>query len=346
MSGKDKEREERLAAALRENLRRRKAQSRELGQSGGGSDDEARFQEGMAILGGPAAASDWQRAVDLIDAAAAAGNAEAIARRAVFECRGVGRQSDWEKALDSLALAAEGGSVWAAKQLRVLADNRFEAQVPETGEGRSWRDVRTGISMAKCLSVPQPRSLSADPLILAVPAIATAAECQWLIAAAGPRLQAAEVYQHGADPGRTNRFAPFSFAHQDVISEVFRTRIALALGAPQQCLEVSQVLHYEVGQEFVLHCDFLNPQALGEEIARNGQRIVTVLVYLNEDFEGGATSFPRLGLEHRGATGDALMFRNVDRSGQPDPRTQHAGRAPTSGQKWVFSQWVRNRAPS
>ena len=30
MSGKDKEREERLAAALRENLRRRKAQSREL----------------------------------------------------------------------------------------------------------------------------------------------------------------------------------------------------------------------------------------------------------------------------------------------------------------------------
>ena len=30
MSGKDKEREERLVAALRENLRRRKAQAREL----------------------------------------------------------------------------------------------------------------------------------------------------------------------------------------------------------------------------------------------------------------------------------------------------------------------------
>lgn len=32
MTGKDKEREERLAAALRENLRRRKAQSREIGE--------------------------------------------------------------------------------------------------------------------------------------------------------------------------------------------------------------------------------------------------------------------------------------------------------------------------
>ncbi|HVU31082.1 MAG TPA: hypothetical protein VHE36_11850 [Sphingomicrobium sp.] len=31
MAGKDKERQERLAAALRENLRRRKAQSREIG---------------------------------------------------------------------------------------------------------------------------------------------------------------------------------------------------------------------------------------------------------------------------------------------------------------------------
>ena len=31
MTGKDKEREERLATALRENLRRRKAQARELG---------------------------------------------------------------------------------------------------------------------------------------------------------------------------------------------------------------------------------------------------------------------------------------------------------------------------
>jgi len=33
MIGKDKEREERLATALRENLRRRKAQSRKIGAS-------------------------------------------------------------------------------------------------------------------------------------------------------------------------------------------------------------------------------------------------------------------------------------------------------------------------
>ena len=346
MSSKDKEREERLAAALRENLRRRKSQGRQLRDRSTLIEDEPRFEEGMAILGGPDAALEWQRAVDLIDAAAAAGHPDAIARRAVFECRGVGRDSDWDRALDSLALAAEGGSEWAARQLLVLAEGRFEPETPTAGPGCSWNDLRTRISLPQLMATPQPQALSTDPLIMAVPGIATAAECQWLIAAAGPRLRAAEVYQHGVDPGRTNRFAPFSFAHQDLISEVFRTRIAQALGAPQECLEVSQVLHYAVGQEFVLHCDFLDPRALGEEIARNGQRIVTVLIYLNEDFEGGATSFPRLGIEHRGATGDALMFRNVDRAGQPDPRTQHAGSAPSSGEKWVFSQWVRNHEPS
>lgn len=40
MTGKDKEREERLAAALRENLRRRKAQSREIGEDGKTSEQE------------------------------------------------------------------------------------------------------------------------------------------------------------------------------------------------------------------------------------------------------------------------------------------------------------------
>jgi hypothetical protein len=40
MAGKDKEREERLAAALRENLRKRKAQARELGESQPKGDDQ------------------------------------------------------------------------------------------------------------------------------------------------------------------------------------------------------------------------------------------------------------------------------------------------------------------
>jgi prolyl 4-hydroxylase len=313
------------------------------------SDAETQFRTGMAMLAGTTLSPDWEKAAGLIDAAAAAGHADAIERRALLECRGAGRPPSWDMALDSLAIAADRGSQSAARQLILLAEDRYDPTASTEQPSGDWTDVRSRISIAQRLSAPATPGhiLSASPIVHAVPDFASAAECQWLIAAAAPRLERAPVYNNptGVDPGRTNQFAPFNFTHADMIVEVIRHRIASQIGAPLACLEMPQALHYGIGQEFVLHCDFLDPQALREEIARNGQRVATVIIYLNEGFEGGETSFPRLRLNHRGRTGDALVFVNVDAAGRPDPRSQHAGCPPTLGDKWVFSQWVRDRAP-
>jgi len=311
-------------------------------------DAETQFRTALAMVAGTTLSPDWERAEGLIDAAAAAGHAEAIERRALLECRGVGRAPNWDKALDSLVIAAERGSQSAARQLILLAEDRYEPVASELPPG-DWAQLRSRISIAQRASAQaaQGRVLSATPIVHAVSGFASAAECQWLIASAAPRLNRAGVYNNptGVDAGRTNQFAPFNFANADMIVEVIRHRIANLIRAPLVCLEMSQVLHYGIGQEFVLHCDFLDPQALREEIARNGQRVATVLIYLNDCFEGGQTSFPRLRLNHRGKTGDALVFGNVDAGGRPDPKSQHAGCPPTLGEKWVFSQWVRDRAP-
>jgi hypothetical protein len=311
------------------------------------ADAETQFQTGMAMLAGTSLSPDWKKAEGLIDAAAEAGHADAIERRALLECRGVGRAPDWDKALDSLAIAAERGSQSAARQLILLADDRF---VPASSiEPGNWAKMRSRIRLAQRVSAAASpgRVLSASPIVHALSGFASAAECKWLIAAAAHRLKRAGVYNNpgGVDPGRTNQAAPFNFANADMVVEVIRYRIANQIGAPLPCLEMPQVLHYDVGQEFVLHCDFLDPVALREEIARNGQRVATVLIYLNDDFEDGQTSFPRLGINHRGKAGDALVFGNIDGAGGPDPRSQHAGCPPTQGEKWVFSQWVRDRAP-
>ena len=309
------------------------------------ADVDTQFWTGMAMLAGKTLAPDWQRAVGLIDSAAAAGHADAIERRALLECRGVGRKADWDKSLDSLVIAAERGSQSAARQLLLLADDHYDATEAPPG---GWARIRSRIRIDQRTTAPASEVgiLSESPLVHAVPGLASAAECEWLIALAAPRLERAVVYNNpaGVDPGRTNQFALFNFANADLIVEIIRHRIANQIGTPLTCLEISQVLQYAVGEEFVLHCDFLDPQALRDEIARNGQRVATVLIYLNEDFAGGQTSFPRLGLNHRGRTGDALVFSSVDSAGRPDPRTQHAGCPPTQGQKWVFSQWVRDRA--
>ena len=310
---------------------------------------EADFQTSLALLAENFQSPDWDRVTGLIDGAAEAGHADATERRALLECRGVFRNADWDRALNSLALAADRGSRFAARQLLLLADDRFEPDDSTELDAADWSEVRSRVNIARLASAPATSGhvLSASPIVHAIPNFASAAECQWLIGAAAPRLDRAVVYNtpSGVDPGRTNQSARFSFANADLVVEMIRQRITSQLGAPLGCLEMSQALHYSVGQEFVLHCDFLDPEQMREEIARNGQRVATVLIYLNEDFEGGETSFPRLGIDHRGKTGDALVFGSLDASGRPDPRSQHAGCPPTAGEKWVFSQWVRSRPP-
>ena len=69
--------------------------------------------------------------------------------------------------------------------------------------------------------------------------------------------------------------------------------------------------------------------------------MVTFLLYLNDDYEGGETCFPRISWQHKGRKGDAMFFWNVDAQGQPDPKTLHEGSAPTKGEKWVLSQWIQ-----
>jgi hypothetical protein len=95
-----------------------------------------------------------------------------------------------------------------------------------------------------------------------------------------------------------------------------KARIAATIGVPTGFLEPPQVLHYEVGEQFAPHSDYLDPDRArtGCRLRRRGQRIVTFLIYLNSDFEGGETDFPLLALGHKGGTGDALYFGNVDPS--------------------------------
>jgi predicted 2-oxoglutarate/Fe(II)-dependent dioxygenase YbiX len=110
--------------------------------------------------------------------------------------------------------------------------------------------------------------------------------------------------------------------------------------------EPAQIMHYAPGEEFRPHYDFLTPDSPGmaAQIARYGQRIATFLLYLNEDFDGGETVFPLKDISYRGRAGDALFFANIDTANAPDPLTRHAGRPPTRGEKWILSQWIRDRS--
>ena len=122
--------------------------------------------------------------------------------------------------------------------------------------------------------------------------------------------------------------------------------MAVACGVSERTLEGPTILHYAPGEQIQNHFDFVDPKSTNDyagEIARNGQRVITFLIYLNDGYEGGETAFPKLGFMHQGARGEALYFINALPDLSPDMRTLHAGRPTTRGEKWIVSQFIRSR---
>lgn len=321
---------------------------KDLERRAGDGDPDAQFALGLALLEGAGAMADGPRAIALIESAVRSGHSEAMATCALFEAMGAGRPQSWPLALDLLAQAAERGSASAQGQLLALAGG----DSPAAGAAGDWGAVRDRIALDRLLGAPARQILSDSPRIISFTAIASPAECDWVMAKASDRLQRAKVFHtatggQATNPVRDNSGTEFQLPQMDVVLEVLRARISAATRLPVPIFEPTQVLHYAVGEQFRPHHDFLDPDAPGfaEQLRLYGQRIATVLIYLNDGYEGGETVFPKLGISYRGGAGDGLFWTNVDREGRADPLTMHAGTPPTSGEKWVVSQWIRDRAP-
>jgi len=268
--------------------------------------------------------------------AADAGDGAAAHRLAVLTAMGLGVAPDWDRSLALLHQAARLGFVSAERQLALLAG----------ADGAP-------VDIAAWLSAPAPRALMEAPAIFAVDGFLPEPVCDWLKERGVGKAEPALVYDPLTGQGlrnsvRTNTAARFELHDMDVVLAVVRERIARAAGLPVPGLEWTQVLHYEVGQTFDWHVDWLDPALPGyaADLAARGQRIATCLVFLNDDFEGGETAFEAGGLRRRGRKGDALMWANTLPDGSIDTRTRHAGLPPTKGEKWVLSQWLRGRAPT
>ena len=97
-------------------------------------------------------------------------------------------------------------------------------------------------------------------------------------------------------------------------------------------------MQYEPGQYYVKHHDFI-PGHLGMPC---GPRLYTLFMYLNTPEEGGATSFPELGLEVLPRKGRAVLWTSVRDHDplQKDPRTQHEAMQVTKGVKYAANAWL------
>jgi len=172
-------------------------------------------------------------------------------------------------------------------------------------------------------------------------------ECQALISAASPRMQRSLTVDHqtGADQvhaQRTSHGMFFSRGENEVIQRI-ENRLAKLLNWPVENGEGLQVLRYQPGHEYKPHYDYFDPNepSAATVLARGGQRVATVLMYLNEPTRGGGTTFPSVNLEISPQKGSAVFF-NYDRA-HPVSRTLHGGAPVREGEKWVATKWLRER---
>lgn len=111
---------------------------------------------------------------------------------------------------------------------------------------------------------------------------------------------------------------------------------------PIENAEDLQVVRYYPNQYYNEHhdscCD--DNEHCANFVKRGGQRVLTVLIYLNNEFEGGNTYFKNLDLKVKPKTGDAVVFRPLAKnSNKCHPLALHAGLPVTSGEKWIANVW-------
>ena len=189
----------------------------------------------------------------------------------------------------------------------------------------------------------------AQPVLAVLEGVLSAGECDTLIALARHRMRPSTVVDPltGQDRRAEHRDSEgmfFALQETPFIANLDR-RIAEVMNCPVEHGEGLHVLHYGPGAKSTPHVDFLVPSnaANAASIARSGQRISSLVIYLNEVGGGGETVFPEVGLAVTPKKGNAVYFEYSNSLGQLDDKSVHAGAPVSEGEKWAMTKWMRAR---
>jgi len=187
------------------------------------------------------------------------------------------------------------------------------------------------------------------PVIAVLANVLSAEECEQLIALARPRLTPSTVVDPGTGDERPAEYRDsegmFFAPGETPLIAALDVRFSQIMNSPVDHGEGLQVLRYGPGTRYTPHFDFLVPRnaASEESLRRSGQRVSSLVAYLNDVPGGGETAFPHAGLSVCPQRGNAVYFEYCNRRGQVDAASLHAGAPVTEGEKWAVTKWMRQR---
>ena len=255
-------------------------------------------------------------------------------------------------------LASHGGAQAQAEtqvQLRVQAlaqVSRSASQTPATATTARPPvpdpDLSGSVNLLDLGDRQVPVLLSlANPRVVLLGGFLSDDECDGLIAAASPRMARSLTVENqtggeAVNEARTSHGMFFQRGESELVTRI-EARIARLVRWPIENGEGMQVLNYQPGAEYKPHYDYFDPAQPGSAtiLKRGGQRVGTLVMYLNNPERGGGTTFPDVGLEVAPQRGNAVFF-GYDRP-HPDTRSLHGGAPVQAGEKWVATKWLRER---
>lgn len=210
-------------------------------------------------------------------------------------------------------------------------------------------DVASDLATApESAARPSAHTVLDRPHVELVSSLISVQLCDHVIAQSAPSLAPARVVDPASgelrpDPYRHSFNMTFWPADLDLVLHAVGARMAAVGGYSPDHGEMVSVLVYQKDMYYGPHFDCLVPDVEGNnpELERSGQRPRTVLIYLNDAYEGGETNFVRANFSHKGKTGDAIVFSNVLDDGSIDEQSLHESKAVQQGVKWIASRWLR-----
>ena len=225
---------------------------------------------------------------------------------------------------------------WEGRELPIANVSHIMERIARAGETNMFAEVDV---------------VDAATPVVVIDGFLTPAECQTLIGlAADAGLERSTVvggmggdsnkkeFNREASTVRTssNAWCMSPCFDHPVVKDV-SARLAAMAGVPSRDYsEHLQMLHYEEGQYYRVHHDFI-PSMVS---LPGSYRTITAFIYLNDVPEGGETSFPVLGIAVKPKAGRIVFWPNA-RGIEPraHPNTHHEALPVIKGEKYAANAW-------
>ncbi|XP_043465896.1 prolyl 4-hydroxylase subunit alpha-2-like [Leptopilina heterotoma] len=185
-----------------------------------------------------------------------------------------------------------------------------------------------------------------DPFIVIYHNVLTDAEVEMLQEEGYPALESSKViaYEQGLHSSKI-RISENAWLYEDIYPKVqsINERAGHITNLNVHTAEALQIAYYKPGGYFNEHYDFDHDQENPFPTFGFGNRVGTLMFYLNDVQEGGRTIFTDLNVSLTPKKGNAVFWFNTLPNGHLDYYTVHAGCRVVSGVKWVANKWFHEQ---